>query len=154
MHRKQERRQSGYLLSFIFPSVLLLGLYIFHQVFPFGDHTIATGDMANQYLAIMTYFKHNILHPQNFLYSYQVSIGGNFFSVLTYYLMCPFNFLTFLFPEKYIPLFYAINTIVNVGLIGLTTYTYLKKSIFLNQKLQQTGTVDKWRLFFATLLPF
>ena len=154
MHRKQERRQSGYLLSFIFPSVLLLGLYIFHQVFPFGNHTIATGDMANQYLAIMTYFKHNILHPQNFLYSYQVSIGGNFFSVLTYYLMCPFNFLTFLFPEKYIPLFYAINTIVNVGLIGLTTYTYLKKSIFLNQKLQQTGTVEKWRLFLATLFPF
>ena len=63
--------------------------------------------------------------------------------------MCPFNFLTFLFPEKYIPLFYAINTIVNVGLIGLTTYTYLKKSIFLNQKLQQTGTVEKWASFLS-----
>ena len=154
MHQKKERGRYGYLLSFIFPSILLLGLYVFHQVFPFGNHTIATGDMVNQYLAIMTYFKHNILHPQNFLYSYQVSIGGNFFSVLTYYLMCPFNFLAFLFPEKYIPLFYAINTIVNVGLIGLTTYTYLKKSVFLNQKLQQTGTVEKWRLFLATLFPF
>lgn len=154
MHRKWEKRKYGYLLSFIFPSVLLLGLYIFHQVFPFGNHTIATGDMANQYLAIMTYFKHNILHPRNFLYSYQVSIGGNFFSVLAYYLMCPFNFLTLLFSEKYIPLFYAINTIANVGLIGLTTYTYLKKSVFLNQKMQETKMVEKWRLFFATLFPF
>lgn len=156
MHRKKEKWQYGYLLSFILPSVLLLGMYAFQQVFPFGNHTIVTGDMANQYLAIMTYFKHNITHPSNFLYSYQASIGGNFFSVLTYYLICPFNLLTFLFPEKYIPLFYAINTIVDVGLIGLTTYTYLKKSIFLNRGMEnkESKRLEIWRLFFASIFPF
>lgn len=151
MHRKQYK----YFLSFILPSGLLIGMYAFQRVFPFGNHTIVTGDMANQYLAIMTYFKHNITHPSNFLYSYQASIGGNFFSVLTYYLMCPFNFLTFLFPEKYIPLFYAINTVIDVGLIGLTTYTYLKKSIFLNSKIESKACFwDRWRLFLACIFPF
>ncbi|WP_286006879.1 YfhO family protein [Ligilactobacillus aviarius] len=154
MCQRKKKHQYGYFLSFIIPSILLVGMYAFQRVFPFGNHTIVTEDMANQYLAIMTYFKHNITHPSNFLYSYQISIGGNFFSVLTYYLMCPFNFLTFLFSEKYIPLFYAINTVFDVGLIGLTTYTYLKKSIFLNREVEETCFRDSWRLFLACIFPF
>lgn len=156
MHKTKKNRQSDYLLSFLLPSGLLLGMYIIQRIYPFGNHTVATADMANQYLAIMTYFKHNITHPSNFLYSYQASIGGNFFPVLTYYLMSPFNFLTFLFPEKYIPLFYAANMIVDVGLLGLTTYVYLKKSHFLNHNLGKSKKIflNRWRLFLSSIFPF
>lgn len=156
MHKTRKNQQSNYFLSFLLPSGLLLGMYIVQRVYPFGNHTVATADMANQYLAIMTYFKHNITHPSNFLYSYQASIGGNFFSVLTYYLMSPFNFLTLLFPEKYIPLFYALNTVVDAGLLGLTTYVYLKNSSFLNRNLGKGKKIfwNRWRLFLSSIFPF
>lgn len=41
------------------------------HVYPFGNNTVVVNDMKNQYLLLMTY-------PRNFIYSYQLSLGGNF----------------------------------------------------------------------------
>lgn len=155
MHKIKKQHDYGYWLSFLIPLGVMLVIMIIQHVFPFGNGTIASVDMKNQYLSIMTYFKNNLAHPQNFLYSNQISLGGNFFAVLTYYLMSPFNLLSLFFPAKYITVFYLLNTLLDIGLLGLTTYLYFKKSIYLNRELptDHPRYTMAWRVFFASVFP-
>lgn len=150
----KKRQMIEYLCSFFLPIVLLLIIMILVHVFPFGDNTVAVNDMKNQYLSLMTYFKNNIVRPRNFMYSYQIGLGGNFFAAFAYYLANPINFLACLFPSSMIPLFFMLNTLLNVGLIGLTTYTFLKNSIWLNQNDDSKQNKFFWCLVLSLSFTF
>lgn len=66
-------------VSFLLPVIIMLFWYREAKIFPFGVHSVITGDLKNQYLALVSYFKSNITNPAAFLYSFSFSIGGNFF---------------------------------------------------------------------------
>lgn len=145
---EKKKYWNGYFLSFFLP-ILFLGIIMaLTHVYPFGNNTVVVNDMKNQYLSLMTYFRNNITHPRNFLYSYQLGLGGNFFAAFAYYLSNPFNLLACLFPPSAIPLFFMINTLINVGWLGLTTYTLLNKSIYLNKN----GSNGQYKIFWCLLL--
>ncbi|MCP9358346.1 YfhO family protein [Liquorilactobacillus satsumensis] len=122
------------LVAFCVPMLLLLLLYSNGQIFPFGSRSVANEDLINQYAATLTYFRNNIFHPENLLYSFQLSLGGNFFAVFTYYLSSPLNLISLLFPQKDILAFFTLNMIFNIGMMGLTMYLFLTKSIWLNRQ--------------------
>lgn len=121
------------LISFILPLFTLAIIFSFVKIFPFGNNSITIIDGNNQYIAILAYFRENILHPQNLLYSYRLNIGGQFFSVLTYYLLSPINLLSLLFPISKIPLFFELNTVFNACLTSLMTYVFLSNSKYTKQ---------------------
>lgn len=145
---EKKEHWNGYLLSFFLPILFLGIIMILTHVYPFGNNTVVVNDMKNQYLSLMTYFRNNITHPRNFLYSYQLGLGGNFFAAFAYYLSNPFNLLACLFPPSAIPLFFMLNTLINVGWLGLTTYTLLNKSIYLNKN----GSNGQYKIFWCLLL--
>nr|WP_321315376.1 YfhO family protein [uncultured Ligilactobacillus sp.] len=134
MNSFKNQKKLNYIISFIFPILLFICILFLTHVYPFGNNTVVTGDMKHQYISLMTYFKENIFHPRNFLYSYQIGLGSGFFAVLAYYLINPLNIVTLFIPSSYMPIFFMINLLVNIGLIGLTTYTFLTNSEYLNQK--------------------
>lgn len=117
--------------AFLVPVFLLLIIYWKVGIYPFGDHSVGYGDLANQYVALMSYFKNNFFHPANFLYSTNFALGGNFFPVYAYYLTSPINLLSLVFPVKDMLLFFEFNILFNAGLTGLTTYLYLTHSYWL-----------------------
>lgn len=121
------------LVSFILPLFILVIMFVFVKIFPFGNNSITIIDGNNQYIAILVYFRENIFHPQNLLYSFKLNLGGQFFSVLTYYLLSPINLLSLLFPISKIPLFFELNTIFNACLTSLMTYVFLSKSKYTRQ---------------------
>ena len=145
---EKKEHWNGYLLSFFLPILFLGIIMVLTHVYPFGNNTVVVNDMKNQYLSLMTYFRNNITHPRNFLYSYQLGLGGNFFAAFAYYLSNPFNLLACLFPPSAIPLFFMLNTLINVGWLGLTTYTLLNKSVYLNQN-RDSG---QYKIFWCLLL--
>lgn len=145
---EKNKKKRGYILSFILPILFLMIIMVITRVYPFGNNTVVTNDMKNQYLSLITYFKNNIFHPRNFLYSYQLGLGGSFFAAFAYYLSNPFNLIACLFPSSAMPSFFMLNTLVNVGWLGLTTYTLLTNSIYLNQD----NINSKYKLFWSLVL--
>lgn len=130
---KRKKELSNKVISFVLPLVVLMVMFSIVKIFPFGNNSITINDANNQYIAILTYFRENILHPQNLLYSYKLNLGGQFFSVLTYYLLSPINLISLLFPISKIPLFFELNTVFNACLTSLLTYVFLSKSKYTRQ---------------------
>lgn len=129
------------LISFILPLFVLVIIFSLVKIFPFGNNSITVIDGNNQYMAILAYFRENIFHPQNLLYSFKLNLGGQFFSVLTYYLLSPINLLSLLFPISKIPLFFELNTIFNACLTSLMTYIFLSKSKYTRQSNNRINVI-------------
>lgn len=138
---KDKKKLTNKLISFLLPLIVLMAIFSIVKIFPFGNNTITINDANNQYIAILTYFRENILHPQNLLYSYKLNLGGQFFSVLTYYLLSPINLISLLFPVNKIPLFFELNTIFNACLTGLLTYVFLSKSKYTKQSNNEINVI-------------
>ncbi|QER67125.1 YfhO family protein [Paucilactobacillus nenjiangensis] len=121
--------------SFGIPFIFILAILMSNNVVPFGDNSLIIGDMNNQYVALFAYFKQNIFHPMNFMYSSSLTLGGSFFGVFTYYLLNPLNYLIIFFSVQQLPLFFTILTTLKISLIGLTTYVFFSNSTFINKLL-------------------
>lgn len=73
-------------------------------------------------------------HLSELLYSNSVGLGINFYPVITYYISSPINLLLFFFNISNMPLFFEINILIDVSLISLAMYYFLKQSNFVNCK--------------------
>lgn len=150
----KKKNATYYILSFLIPMLMLVITFALAKVYPFGNNTAVVGDMKNQYAAILTYGKENFFNIHKLLYSNSLALGGNFYPVLTYYLLSPINLIALFFSNKYIPLFYLINICLNAGFIGLTTHIFLLKSKFINKYVDETISeeiVNVLRLIFSTI---
>ncbi|WP_124057478.1 YfhO family protein [Vaginisenegalia massiliensis] len=89
-----------YGLSWLLLSGILIVLACLFEFAPFGNETLLTVDLGQQYIDFFAYFKHTLLtqHDQ-FLYSFSKGIGGEMIGLCAYYLMSPFN-LIFLFLKE------------------------------------------------------
>ena len=130
---KEKRELINKVLSFTLPFIVLMIMFSLVGIFPFGNSSVTVNDANNQYIAILAYFRENIFHPQNLLYSFKLNLGGQFFSVLTYYLLSPINLLSLLFPISKISLFFELNTIFNACLTSLMMYVFLSRSKYTRQ---------------------
>lgn len=96
---------------------------------PFGNSTLLTVDLGQQYVDFFAYFRHTLLsHPSGLFYTFQKALGGEMFGVWTYYLMSPFNLLLLLFPDKSLPSAIYWITILKYGAAGLSFAWLLMKT--------------------------
>lgn len=108
------------LLSFLLPFSILTIVYIFMGNYPFGNNTVLTVDLGQQYIDFYSYFRHTILHePQALFYSFAKGIGGEMMGLWAYYLNSPFNFLLLLFPQRLLPVGAMLLIVVKLSCAGL-----------------------------------
>ncbi|KRM20436.1 abc superfamily atp binding cassette transporter, membrane protein [Ligilactobacillus hayakitensis DSM 18933 = JCM 14209] len=124
-------------IAFLLPIAILIVIFAMKGIHPFGNNSVITGDLKNQYLAITSYYKHNFFNIHKLLYSSSLAIGGNFFSVLTYYVIFPINILSLFFSTEQLPNFFLINILFNVGLTSLIMYHYLGHSVVVDKISKQ-----------------
>lgn len=127
------KKHTNQMAAFILPVLIMLALFAACHAYPFGRRLYDNGDMVNQYIAIMAYFRQNWGNWHALLYSHSLGLGGNFFTVWAYYLASPLNLLALLFPVRLIPVFYELNILLISGLTGLFTNVYLVRSKWLNR---------------------
>ena len=127
------KKHTNQIAAFILPVLIMLVLFAVCHAYPFGRRLYDNGDMVNQYIAIMAYFRQNWGNWHALLYSHNLGLGGNFFTVWAYYLASPLNLLALLFPVRLIPIFYELNILLVAGLMGLFTNVYLVRSKWLNR---------------------
>ena len=103
-------------LAFLIPIILMGGLFIGMKVFPFGDNTLLTVDLGQQYLDFYQYYRHFILSGfEGGFYSFSKSIGGEMLGTWAYYLMSPFMLVTLLFPGSWLSVAIAVMILLKLG---------------------------------------
>lgn len=117
-----------YLLSFLIPCILMTVIYATAGIYPFGDNSLLTVDLANQYIAFFNALKDILDGTINMFYSFSKTLGGNMYGLITYYLSSPLNLLLMFFDKYSIPEFIFLINIIKIGLSGLTSYHYFKNT--------------------------
>ncbi|MBE6152554.1 MAG: hypothetical protein E7165_04510 [Firmicutes bacterium] len=117
-----------YILAFLIPCLLMLGIYAVAGIYPFGKKSLLTVDMAGQYVAFFTAYKNIFTEGISVFYSFSKTLGGNMFGLITYYLMSPFNLILLLFDKINITEAILLMNILKIGACGLTSYIYFDKT--------------------------
>ncbi|MGX4645216.1 YfhO family protein [Holzapfeliella sp. JNUCC 80] len=120
-------------LSFLLPFILFLIYFALRGAYPFGDNSILTVDLGQQYIDFLAYFKHTVTqNPGDILYSFSKGLGGAMAGTWAYYLLSPFNLILLLVPTAFFPtgIFFVILT--KIGFIGLSSFHYFNRRNHLN----------------------
>ena len=126
-------KNKNYILSFLIPGIIMILLYLSVGVIG-GEKNILTVDLANQYVEFFGALKNILNGTISPLYSFSKTLGGNFFGLITYYLLSPLNLLIIFINRIDIPKFILIINILKISLSGLTSYIYFNKT-FKKEKL-------------------
>lgn len=123
------KTQKLLLLSFLLPFSIMAIIYVFMGVYPFGNNTLLTIDLGQQYVDFYSYYRHTLLEePQAIFYSFVKGIGGEMVGVWGYYLNSPFNLLLLLFPQRYLPVGVTLLILLKISSSGLSfAYLLIKK---------------------------
>ncbi|KRO08265.1 hypothetical protein IV59_GL001259 [Paucilactobacillus hokkaidonensis] len=111
------------------------GYFAYRGMAPFGNSSILTVDLGQQYVDFFAYFRSTLLHHfDTFFYSFSKDLGGDMIGIFAYYLMSPLNLLILFFPGKSLTSGILILLILKYGLSGLSfawllTKTKLQKGI-------------------------
>nr|WP_319218839.1 YfhO family protein [uncultured Trichococcus sp.] len=117
-------------LSFLMPLFVMMVIYATMGVYPFGNNTLLTVDLGQQYVDFFSYYRTTLLSdPSAIFFSFTKSIGGEMLGLWAYYLMSPFNLIFLLFPQSQLPLAVTLLILMKVSASGLT-FAYLLISRF------------------------
>ena len=121
-------KKGSLLLSFFIPVLLLLIIFIFAKVYPFGDRTLVIWDCNGQYIDFFASLKSIFFENNNLLYTFSKTLGGDMVGLTAYYLISPVNLLFLLFPNAYLPVALSIVILIKLGLCGLTFFYFLNNT--------------------------
>ncbi|WP_286136238.1 YfhO family protein [Philodulcilactobacillus myokoensis] len=118
--KKSIKKYWPILLSFIIPFVIMACYFAYRNMFPFGNNSISTVDLGQQYIDLFSYYRNAILnHPSSIIYSFSNGLGGGMIGNWAYYLMSPLNLILLLFKAKFINAAILLITLLKYGLSGM-----------------------------------
>ncbi|MBP3337319.1 MAG: YfhO family protein [Clostridia bacterium] len=124
---KEKNRIFVHILAFLLPFLAMIIIYAFSGVYPFGEKTVLTIDINEQYSIFLDYFRRVLLGEESLFYAFSKGIGGNMYGLFTYYLSSPFSFLMIFFSRETLPEAIAFIIALKTACAGLTFSIFLKK---------------------------
>lgn len=121
------KKNQLYLISFLIPFAIMLGIFIAREVYPFGDESFLHIDMYHQYFPFLVEFFHKLKNGEGLFYSWNTGMGSNFLGLFVYYLATPFYWLAPLIPESHLMEFITYLVVLKIGLCGATFSYYLSR---------------------------
>lgn len=119
-----------YLLNLALSSGIFIAIALIIGFIPFGEDTMLTIDLGQQYIDFYSLFRDTIFNDSSQLfYSFEKAIGGEMIGLWAYYLLSPFNIIFLLFPESELAL--AVTLITYLKLMAASTsFMYLVRRKF------------------------
>ena len=117
------KNNKNYVLAVILPIVIMLIVYIFNHIYPFGDNIVAMGDGYNQYPGMLNNFLNILKGKENLFYTFKGLLGFNTYATLVYYTFNITNIFGLLFSN--VMQFYNFIVIFKIMLCSLTMFIYL-----------------------------
>ncbi len=108
------------LISALLPMAIMLVVWAFIGIFPFGNKSHMAVDFSQQYIGFYGFMKHTLLSGDwsGFFYSFSKSIGGSMNGVWAYYLHSPFNLFYVLLPLSQFKWAVFLSILLRYGAMG------------------------------------
>lgn len=131
-----KRHALYYFGAFLLNLIIISFIFAYSGLVPFGSNNFLSSDLGTQYLAFLTELRRQLVSGNLHLYLFSQSLGDNFFPVISYYLLSPFNLLIVLFSPQGIPAAANIIIMLKIATMGVTMAYFLKsyfnKTLFAN----------------------
>lgn len=128
-NKKTVKEVTVFLLSFLAPLALAVMIFGGKGISYDGILTPFTYDMKAQYAAFFAYLRYIVQGEMSPLFSWNVSLGGNFLGLLAYYMGSPLSWITALFELRDLPNAIYVLTMLKIGLCGLSFSAFLRYGI-------------------------
>lgn len=94
---------------------------------PFGNRSMAGGDIDVSQLDLYSYLKNCLLGKDTFGYSFSMGLGGDTANVFAYGMSSPFNYLIIFFDQANFHSYFDLMVILKIATIGFTSAYYFQK---------------------------
>jgi len=125
------KKFKSYYIASLIVFLIFLIIFVVKGIFPFGENSLIYSDMHDQITAFYYHFYDSIVGKNSLFVNFSTSGGINFFGIMAYYIISPFNFLLFLFDRDKIYLAVSLIVVFKVLMTVLTSLyfinTYYKK---------------------------
>jgi len=125
IHSIKKIATNNYFLAFLLPIFILVIIYFFLGMYPFGENSILVSDLNNQYVSYLEYIKNVLSGNDSLFYSFSKTMGGSMVDLNAYYTLSPFNLLLLFSNTGNLPIFIMILTLVKIAASGLTMNIFL-----------------------------
>lgn len=106
-------------MSFLLPALIMTAYFASRHMAPFGNSTLLTVDLGQQYIDFFSAFKTIITQdPSQLFYSFSKGLGGETFGDWAYYLFSPLNIILLAFDNVHLPAGILLLTVLKYGLTG------------------------------------
>lgn len=104
---------------------IILFVYFFIGIFPFGNKTILKIDLYHVYAPIINQLREGIIEGKSLLYSWYGGLGENILGQFIYLAISPFNIIALLFPEKLITESMALLILIKIPFAASSSAYFL-----------------------------
>ena len=115
-----------YVLSFLLPIIIMGSVFIYLDVFPFGDRQAFHIDFVNTYHPFIEELMYRLRTGSSLLWSFSSGGGLDYITKLATVMSSPFNFLAAIFPSAYLIEILTIFFLVKLGFASLFMTMYLE----------------------------
>ena len=128
IHRKNtSRARIPYIWAPVCTILLLCGIYLAFELFPFGGKTLSWCDMNQQTLPLMLDFKDILSGKTSIFLNLQNAGGMNFWGVFLFFLSSPFTFLIAFIEKSQVFLFVNILVGAKMAVCACTAAIFFYK---------------------------
>lgn len=113
------------LAAFVIPLLVVVIGFAQTGVYPFGTRSYLSIDGMHQYLPFFTELYHKLHEGESLFYSWNGGLGYDFWSVFSYYLASPLNFLIYFCPADSLNEGVTAILLLKTGLAGLSMTAFL-----------------------------
>lgn len=116
--------------AFVIPLILMLVAFAQMNVSPFGeaDKQILVTDLWHQYYPFLADFQDKLKGGESLFWTWSVGGGVNYFSLMSYYLASPMNFLSVFIPMDFLREFLMFSVAIKIALAGSFMAFFLKST--------------------------
>ena len=114
------------LASFLIPLGIMALIYLTMGIYPGSSRSVLASDAFSQFSNFHASFRNAMLGKQSFFYTWNASIGLNYWALISYYLGGFFTPIVLLFPNQLMPDALYVITLLKIGSAGLAFWFYAK----------------------------
>ncbi len=107
-------------------AIVMLAVWIFNQLGPFGGQNMMLIDGIHQYVPFFSEYYEKMKSGGSLLYTWDVGMGGNFLSLFSYYLSSPLNLIMLLFDKSHLVDAISLVLTIKIVLTSASMTFYLK----------------------------
>lgn len=137
-------------LAFSIPVLIMIGVYLSLGIYPGSARSVLASDAFSQFSNFHASFN-NVLHgKQNIFYTWNASLGLNYWSLISYYLGGIFTPIVFFFKNQNIPDALYLLTLLKIGVASWSFWYFAKETYKLPNLSHVTLAIAYSLMSFAT----